>query len=44
MIMLFIVSLGKKSKKNDISYLYVTHDVHSGLVTHKKEKNDQPII
>ena len=26
------------SKKEDISYLYITHDVQSGFVTHKKEK------
>ena len=26
------------SKQYDISYLYVTHDVKSGFVTHKKEK------
>ena len=32
------------SKKNNISYIYVTHDVHSGFVTHKKEKNDDPIV
>ena len=26
------------SKQDDISYIYVTHDVQSGFVTHKKEK------
>ena len=26
------------SKQNNISYLYDTHDVQSGLVTHKNEK------
>ena len=32
------------SKKDDISYLFVTHDLQSGFVTHKKEKNDNPIV
>ena len=32
------------SKQDDISYLYVTHDLQSGFVTHKKEKNDDPIV
>ena len=29
------------SNKKDISYLYVTHDVQSRFVTHKKEKRDE---
>ena len=31
-------------KQNDISYLFVTHDVQSGFVTHKKEKRDELIV
>ena len=31
------------SNQNDISYLYITHDVASRCVTHKKEKRDEPI-
>ena len=26
------------SKRNDISYLYVTHDLQFGFVTHKKDE------
>ena len=32
------------SKQNDISYLYVTHDITFGFVTHKKEKKYELII
>ena len=32
------------SKQNDINYLYVTHDVQSGFVTHKKKRNNQPTV
>ena len=32
------------SKQDDISYLYVTHDVQSGFVTHKKDNNNDPIV
>ena len=32
------------SKQDDISYLYITHDLQSSFVTHKKAKNDDPIV
>ena len=32
------------SKKTDISYLYVTHNVQSRCLTHKEEKDDEPIV
>ena len=32
------------SKQNDISYLYVTHDVQSGFVAHNNTKKDTRIV
>ena len=32
------------SKQDDISCLYVTHDVQFGFVTHKKERNNDQIV
>ena len=32
------------SKQDDISYLYVTHDMQSEFISHKKEKNNGPIV
>ena len=32
------------SKPDAISYLYVTHDFQSVFVTHRKEKNNDPIV
>ena len=31
-------------KKNDTNYLYVTHDIQSGFVTHKKKINNEPTV
>ena len=30
--------IAELSNQNNISYLYVTHDLQSGFVAHKKEK------
>ena len=32
------------SNQDYISYLYITHGVQSGFVTHTKENNDNPIV
>ena len=32
------------SEKDDISYLYVTHDLQPRYVSHKKENNYNPIV
>ena len=32
------------SNQNGMNYIYVTHDVQSRFVTHKKEKKGEPIF
>ena len=32
------------SKQNNLSYLYITHNLQFGFITHKKEKMDEPIV